>query len=281
MDGRSNGSSAHALVRTRPRFWLTLQPYIVRLYKIAGLVALSAILIGLVGFLVVNIFYFFDHTWVRPSVLDERSPKVIEASTQLADAKLRARQLDTERLEIEAQLAEIKRTTDADDKFLAEVGNQADAPKTPEAWLVHREVEKTKLDKENALGRQTPLQQRLESLALRVKDQEQLVHRLESSPYLMAVNKRVQLAFVPYSNRGNIKPEIPGQQEGTKLYGCHWGLVWCKVVGKVVRTIDGEVQDIHPHDESVQRGFMVEIRVDKDWEGEAVLFAGSKPLVFF
>jgi len=280
MDGRSNGNSGHALSRARPRFWLTLQPYIVRLYKIAGLVALSAILIGLVGFLVVNIFYFFDHTWVRPVVIDEHSQKVIEASTQLADAKLRARQLDTERLEIEAQLAEIKRTVEADEAFLVEVGKLSDGPKTPEQWLVHREVEKTDLDKKNALGRQVPLQQRLESLVMRVKDQEQLVQRIESSPYLMAINKRVQLAFVPYNNRGNIKAEIPGEQEGTKLYGCRWGLVWCKVVGKVVHTIPGEVQDIHPHDESVQRGFMVEIRVDKDWEGEAVLFAGAKPLWF-
>src|ERR1041384_8772196 len=111
---------------SRPRFWIAIQPSIVRVYKLAGLVALTAILIGLVGFLVVNIFYFFDHTWVRPVVIDEHSPKVMEASTQLADAKLRARQLDTQRLEIEAQLAEIKRTTDADDKYIAQYATQDD-----------------------------------------------------------------------------------------------------------------------------------------------------------
>ena len=53
---------------SRPRFWIALQPSIVRLYKAAGLVALTAILVGLVGFLIVNIFYFFDHSWVRPVV---------------------------------------------------------------------------------------------------------------------------------------------------------------------------------------------------------------------
>src|SRR5882724_8518903 len=94
---------------TRPRFWIALQPSIVRVYKVAGLVALTAILVGLVGFLVVNIFYFFDHTWIRPIVLSPTHQRVVDASTQLADAKLRASQLVTERMEIDGELAEIER----------------------------------------------------------------------------------------------------------------------------------------------------------------------------
>src|SRR3954468_12002689 len=115
---------------SRPRFWLALQPTIVRVYKIAGLVALTAILVGLVGFLVINIFYFFDHTWVRPVVLSPTHQRVVEASTQLSDAKLRASQLSSEKLELEGQLAEIERVVASDDKFIAEVGASADAPKT-------------------------------------------------------------------------------------------------------------------------------------------------------
>ena len=267
MEARQNGKP--------PKFWMAIQPTIIRLYKAAGLVALTAILIGLVGFLVVNIFYFFDHTWVRPVVLSPIHQKVVEASTQLADAKLRASQLDTEKLEIEAQLAEIDRNVKADEAFLTEVGTTTDNPKTPDEWLVHREVEKTKLDKDNAAGRRAPLRQRLEALALRMKDQELVVHRLETSPYLRAVNGKVVLAFVPYQNLRNVKI-------GTKLYACSLGLVACSVVGKVTATIDGEVQDIHPHDESVQRGIMVEISLTTpSAEGESVLFAGSKPLVLF
>ena len=34
------------------------------------------ILVGLIGFLIVNIFYFFDHTWVRPVVLSPTHQKV-------------------------------------------------------------------------------------------------------------------------------------------------------------------------------------------------------------
>jgi len=71
--------------RKTPKFWLAVQPTIIRLYKAAGLVALTAILIGLLGFLIVNIFYFFDHTWVRPVVLSPTHQKVVEASNQLND----------------------------------------------------------------------------------------------------------------------------------------------------------------------------------------------------
>jgi hypothetical protein len=254
-----------------PRFWIAIQPTIIRLYKVAGLVALTAILIGLVGFLTVNVFYFFDHTWVRPVVLSPTHQKVVEASTQLADAKLRASQLDTEKLEIQAQLTEIDRTVKADDAFLAEP-----VPTNPaDVWLAHREVEKARLDKDNATDKRAPLLQRLEALGLRQKDQEAVVHRLESSPYLRAVNGKVVLAFVPYQNLRNVKI-------GTKLYSCAWGLVACSTVGTVKATIDGEVQDIHPHDESIQRGIMVEVDLSTpSAEGESVLFAGGKPLVLF
>src|SRR5215468_1988344 len=87
---------------SRPRFWMALQPSIVRVYKAAGLVALTAIL---VGFLIVNIFYFFDHTWVRPVVLSPNHQKVVEASNQLADARTRASRLSGELASLEESLA--------------------------------------------------------------------------------------------------------------------------------------------------------------------------------
>ncbi|MBA3393309.1 MAG: hypothetical protein H0T89_11725 [Deltaproteobacteria bacterium] len=260
--------------RSQPRFWVALQPTIVRLYKVAGLIALTAILVGLIGFLVVNIFYFFDHSWVRPVVLSPTHQKVVEASTQLADSKLRAAELMSEKFAIEAQLSEIDRTVAADERFIAEVGAQADHPKSPEQWLFRRELEKAKLDKDNSIGRRAPLGQRLESIKLRMEDQDKVVRRLAQSPYLRAIDQRVVLAFVPYTNLRNVKL-------GTKLYGCAWGLIACKTVGKVTAVLDGEVTDIHPHDETVQRGVMVEIDVASSAAGDSVLFAGSKPLWLF
>jgi hypothetical protein len=261
--------------RKTPRFWVAVQPSIIRLYKVAGLVALTAILVGLLGFLIVNIFYFFDNSWVRPVVLSPTHQKVVEASTQLADARLRGNQLDTEKLEIEAQLSEIERAVAVDDKYIADIGTAADAPKTPDQWLVRRELDRVKLDKANQTGRRAPLESRLQSIGLRIKEQEEVVHRLEQSPYLRARQGKVVLAFVPYSNLRHVKA-------GTKLYGCSWGLVMCSRVGKIKATIDGEVQDIHPHDQSVQRGVMVEIELSTpSAEGNSVLFAGGKPLWLF
>jgi len=265
---------ARATPPRTPKFWVAIQPTIVRLYKVAGLVALTAILVGLVGFLVVNIFYFFDKSWVRPVVLSPTHQKVVESSTLLADAKLRAAELISSKIEIEAHLAEIDRTIKADDSFITEVGTNADAPKTPEQWLVRRELEKTKLEKENALGQRAPLTQRLESIKLRMEDQDKVVKRLSQSPYLKAIDQRVVLAFVPYQNLSHV-------QLNTKLYGCSWGLIACKKVGKVTAILDGEVTDIHPHDESVQRGVMVEIDVSTHAASDKVLFAGGKPLWLF
>jgi len=102
---------------------------------------------------------------------------------------------------------------------------------------------------------------------------EAVVNRLAQSPYLKAIENKVTLAFIANQNLRNIKL-------GTPLYGCFWGLVWCHKVGTVKAVLDGEVQDIHPHDESIQRGLMLEIDVT-DWgASETVLFAGAKPLWF-
>jgi hypothetical protein len=266
-----------APARKTPRFWIAVQPSIIRLYKVAGLVALTAILVGLIGFLIVNIFYFFDHTWVKPVPLEKSDHRVIEASTQVADARERSRQLEAEKLELASQLGEVERAVKADEAFLAEVGAQADNPKTPEQWLVHREVEKAKLDRENQAGRREPLQARLDSMAKRIQDQQDLVKRLEQSPYLRAADHDIVLAFVPNQNLTNIN-----EREQTKLYACSWGLLMCHVVGRIKTTLPGEVQDTHPHDESVQRGVMVEIDLTTPSAAkEKVLFAGAKPLWLF
>src|SRR5262247_1719244 len=136
-----------APARKPPRFWLAMQPSIIRRYKVAGLFVLTAILIGLISFLVVNIFYFFDHTWVRPVVLSPNHQKVVEASNQLADARTRASRLSGELASLEESIAGNERAIADDERFIAEVGSAADAPKTAEQWLVRREVEKARLDK--------------------------------------------------------------------------------------------------------------------------------------
>ena len=257
----------------RPRFWIALQPSIVRIYKIAGLVALTAILVGLISFLIVNIFYFFDHSWVRPVVLTKSHQKVVEAQTQLADAKLRASTFTTEKADLEEELARIERKIKASDKVIADLAKLVDAPKEPTQWLLRLKVDEAQLEKENSVGRRSPLQQRLEAVKLRIEDQDKLVNRLSQSPYLKAVDHRVVLAFVPYDNKH--------MKVGAKLYGCSWGIVACSNAGKITAILDGEVTNQHPNNESTHRGQLVEIDVSEWAAGQTVLFAGSKPLWLF
>jgi hypothetical protein len=261
--------------RKTPKFWVAVQPSIIRLYKAAGLVALTAILMGLLWFLVVNIFYFFNHTWVRPRVFKENDPKVVEATTAVADAQMRQSQLEAEKLEVAAQLKELDRTVAADRTFLAEIGTADDHPNTPDQWLVHRAAEQAKLEMDNQLEHKPALEAREASLLQRIKDQEGVVHRLQQSPYLKAANGTIVLAFVPLQNLDNMK-------KGTKLYACRLGLVMCHPVGRVKDSLEGEVQDTHPHDDSIQRGIMVELELSTpSAANETVLFLGGKPLWLF
>ncbi|HPH64355.1 MAG TPA: hypothetical protein PLF40_01350 [Kofleriaceae bacterium] len=261
----------------KPRFRLAVQPAIVKIYKAVGVIALTSILIGLLSFLIVNIFYFFDHTWVRPVVLSPTHKSVIEASTQLADAKLHASQFLTEKIEIEADLAESERVIASADKYIADTAPLVAATpmKSTDAALLRRQIDQVTLDKQRAEGRRATLKERMSHMATRIKEQDQLVNRLASSPYLRAVDRKLVIAFVPYQNLKNVKV-------GTPLYGCSWGLVLCSRVGKITGVVDGEVTDMHPHDESAQRGLMVEVELTKpSAEEDRVLFAGGKPLWLF
>jgi hypothetical protein len=258
----------------RPRFWVVVQPTIVRLYKIAGLIALSAILIGLISFLISSVFYFFDHSWVRPMKLDAHNQKVIDTAKDLAAARTQLGKLQADRIDLEAQIEEVGRTIKSHDKYLAEVGTQADAPKTPDQWMLRHTIDETRLELDAAKGKQTPLAQKLENVKARIDEQDQIVKRIEQSPYLKALksDKGITLAFVPNSNEAKI---------GTKLYSCSWGLVMCSNVGKVTGVYDGEVTDSHPHNNSVQRGRLVEIDVTDAGANDTVLFADGKPLWLF
>jgi hypothetical protein len=261
-------------VEVKKRSQWSLQPAIVKIYKAVGVMALTAILVGLLSFLIVNIYYFFDHTWVKPVVLSPSHHKVIEASSQLADAKLHASTYVTEKLEIEAELAEIDRVVAMSDKFLADTASAVNtAPiKTAEAAQLRRTIDQASLEKSHAVGRRVVLTERLNLIALRSKEQNALVLRLESSPYLRAIDRKQVIAFVPYQNLKNVKV-------GTPLYGCAWGLIRCSNVGKITSVIDGEVTEMHPHDDNVQRGLMVEVELSQSSaEEERVLFAGAKPL---
>src|SRR5262245_21490882 len=92
-----------------PRLRLSIQPLIVKIYKVAGIVALGAILVWLILYLVNNIYYFFDHTWVRPVILSPNNDRVMQAAGELASAEQRLVQLEVEHGQAIAEMAKLDR----------------------------------------------------------------------------------------------------------------------------------------------------------------------------
>jgi len=259
-----------------PRIRLALQPLIVKVYKLAGIAALGIILVGLVAYVVVNIFYFFDSSWVRPVILSPRHERVAVAAAELETASERLAELELDRAHTIAELAQIERTVASSTQFEADMGPVvAEAGKHLGAVAARRELDRTILERQAATDDKVAAEQHSRDLDRQIHEQKAAVERLASSFYLKGRTEQVVVAFVPYDNLSNARP-------GTPLYRCKWGLVRCSSVGKIVSILEGEVTEHHPHNNAVKRGVMVEILLHDASAGQDnVLFAGSRPFWLF
>ena len=248
-----------------------LQPAIIKVYKTAGIAALGLILVGLVVFLTVNIFYFFNDNWVKPQILGPNHEKVIAAVSAEADAQLHRTELQHQRAAAIAELAQIDREVLAADQFLKDAGAHVGAIATSDEAVLRDLIDQKTLANANAADRKAGLEHHIADLDTRLTEQDEILARLHKSPYLRAASGRVIVGFVPYDNLDNVRP-------GVTLYGCEWGLVRCSAVGKVTSLVDGEVRDTHPHDDSPERGVLVEISLTNPGAAQwGILFAGKKP----
>jgi len=248
------------------RLLQALQPAIVKLYRIAGMAALALILIGLIVFLTGTIFWFFNRSWVRPVILTPEHTKVAAASNALHDAKARLSDSTFKLLKAEDDLKRIDPQVARDDKWLADFASIAKPSLQDRAIADDKQAAR-----DAATDRKRELEVEVKDLKTQLAEQDKEVSRLAASPYIRANDEKRVVGFVPYQNLSSIHP-------GIVLYGCDWGLIKCHTVGKVLSILEGEVQDVHPHDDSVQRGVMLEVELsDPDAAQENVLFAGSKP----
>lgn len=259
-----------------PRLRLALQPLIVKLYKIAGIFALAVILIGLVAYVVVNIFYFFDDSWVRPVILSPRHERVAQATTELTAAEERLTALELDRARTAAELNRLSRVIAASQAFETDMAPVVEAGgKTLAAVTARRELDHAVLDRQAAVDDLATAEQQAHALDKRIAEQKAAIERLSASFYLKGRTGQVVVGFVPYGN-------LPTARPGTTLYRCKWGLLRCSSVGKVVSVLEGEVTEHHPHNGSLKRGVMIEIELHDASAGqENVLFAGSRPFWLF
>jgi hypothetical protein len=259
---------------SRARF--TIQPMIVKTYKVAGIAALGAIMLGLILYLISNVFYFFDNSWVRPVILSPSHDKVLAATSSVSEAQQHLDQLELQRAREAAAKGKLERVQAANAAFIAEVGpTVADAGKSLATVGARREVLQAELDRQAAIDELAVTERELAILDAAIATQKAAVERLSSSYYLKARGEKIVVGFVPYDNLSTARP-------GTPLYRCSWGLVNCTEVGKVLSVLDGEVSERHPEKDRVLRGVMIEMSLTEPQAGQDnVLFAGSKPFWIF
>ncbi len=138
------------------------------------------------------------------------------------------------------------------------------SPLTPELMVredqrIHVQLEEVQLEanKRSKLAEKAALSERMATL-------DGLASQLKSRPVYQAVEKRLDVAFVPYT-------QIDGVVTGAPVYSCVWGLLFCEQVGTVSELVAGEIMLADPWG-TPQRGQYAVLNL---WDREA---AKSKTL---
>ena len=103
---------------------------------------------------------------------------------------------------------------------------------------------------------------------------EQQLAVLGNSPLARALEKRVDVVFVPYGNERRFP-------EGRKLYSCAFTIFFCSQAGTVGKSLPGEVNAVHPFFGKPIRGSFVEMHLDNpDAAMREIIHGTRKPLFF-
>jgi len=253
------------------------QTALIRAYKVMGLVALAAILVGLVSFLTVNLFYLMNRSWARPVILSPTHGAVLNAMSTLSSETSRRDELLNERDQLKAELDGIERVLTLNKEFQTQFeGTQVDpaalrGAAAYEALVARRAYSESVIERERSAARKQVIGRQIERLDTSIKRYDALIGQIQGSAYIQAMDSKVTVAFVPYENLDNI-------EDGMSIYACRWGLIWCREVGTVGPQLKGEVTDTHPQTGNSLRGVMIEMRLDdREAAEERALFVGKRP----
>lgn len=93
----------------------------------------------------------------------------------------------------------------------------------------------------------------------RVAKLNESLAQLKSRPVYQAIDKSVDVAFVPYT-------QIDGISAGAGVFACTWGLFFCKQVGTVADGVPGEVVSADPWGGTSTRGEYIVLEL---WDRES------------
>jgi hypothetical protein len=261
------------------RVRILAQAALIRSYKVVGLVALTGILIGLVAFFTVNLFYLVNRGWVRPIALSPTHSSVLNTMSTLSAESARRDELVSKRDQLKAELVGIDRILELNGEFQKQfegafaernIGDLRGAH-AYEALVARRAYSESIIERERNAARKQAIEREVQGLNAAIGRYDKLIAQIGESAYIVATEKEVTVAFVPYENLGEV-------HEGESIYSCRWGLVWCRRVGKVGAQLNGEITDSHPNSGKPLRGLMVAIELDDPAAvKERTLFVGKRP----
>jgi hypothetical protein len=131
------------------------------------------------------------------------------------------------------------------------------APQSPELvsrqeQLIRVDLEIVRLDSE----KRAKTAER-DALVERIAQIDEMVEQIEERPLYQAVEKDLNLAFVPYT-------QLPGVAAGQAVYQCVWGVIWCRAVGTVSERVPGEVVQPDPWGSATRGEYVVLALTDHD-----------------
>ncbi len=96
---------------------MQLNKLIVSAYKVMGFAILTTILVGLGSYLVVNVFYLANRSWVAPAIISPVDERVLQLNAQLAQESSLRDKLMADRLDMMARLNDANRVVATEEAF--------------------------------------------------------------------------------------------------------------------------------------------------------------------